>query len=370
VSVGTRFPAEKLETHTGEQLDLASLRGPAVVYFYPQDNTPGCTKEALAFERLYDEFVSAGVTVVGVSVDDEESHRCFADDHELRFPLVADSGGKLTRRLDVLKDYGEYGELAARVTFLLDRRGVIRRVWEVEDPAAHPEEVLEAARTLAQDTAHVRVAIDKSAGCERLEQRIMRFAPGRSKPRGDPGKQEVLYVASGTGTLHLDGVPHVLQPDMGAFVAAGESYEIENEGPDDLVLVSVLAPQESAPGERRTVTVRYGDRSALPASPNREFRYLVDHEAGCHDVTQFVGVIPPGRAPLHSHTYDEIVYVIEGEGILHMNDRESPLEPGSSVHLPPLREHSLENTGARPMRVLGVFHPAGDPASRASEANS
>ena len=107
---------------------------------------------------------------------------------------------------------------------------------------------------------------------------------------------------------------------------------------------------------------------ALPASPNREFRFLVDHSVGCRDVTQFVGVIPPGRAPLHSHTYDEIVYVIEGDGILHMNDGESPLGPGSCVHPPPLHEHSLENTGAQPMRVLGVFHPAGDPASRASGA--
>jgi mannose-6-phosphate isomerase-like protein (cupin superfamily) len=217
------------------------------------------------------------------------------------------------------------------------------------------------------DTADVRVTIDRSAGCERLEQRIIRFAPGRSKPRGEDGKQELLYVARGTGTLHLEGIPHALEPDLGAFVAAGERYEVENDGPGELVVVSVLAPQEAPPGEPRRVTVRYADRPALPASPNREFRFLVDHEAGCHDVTQFLGVIPPGRAPLHSHIYDEIVYVIEGEGILHMNDRESPLEPGSCVHLPPLHEHSLENTGTRPMRVLGVFHPAGDPASRASE---
>jgi peroxiredoxin Q/BCP len=151
VTIGTRFPGEELETHRGDPLDLASLGGPAVVYFYPQDNTPGCTKEARAFEGLYNEFTAAGVTVVGVSVDDVESHACFADDHKLSFPLVADAGGQLTRRLGVLKDYGEYGELAARVTFLLDRDGVIRRIWEVTDPTAHPEEVLAAARALAQE---------------------------------------------------------------------------------------------------------------------------------------------------------------------------------------------------------------------------
>jgi thioredoxin-dependent peroxiredoxin len=142
VAIGERFPVEALETQTG------ALGRPAVVYFYPADNTPGCTKEALAFDRAYDEFTSVGVAVVGVSVDDVESHKCFADDHALRFPLVADTGGELTRRLGVLKDYGEYGELAARVSFLLDETGVIRHIWEVTDPVSHPEEVLAAARAL------------------------------------------------------------------------------------------------------------------------------------------------------------------------------------------------------------------------------
>lgn len=225
------------------------------------------------------------------------------------------------------------------------------------------------ARRDRDDTAEVRLAIDRSCGCEQLEQRIIRFAPGRSKTRRLEGKQELLYVVSGTGSLLLEGVAHALEPDMGVYVAAGERYEVENPGPDELVLVSVLAPQEHPPGDPRRVTIRYADRPPLPASPNREFRYLVNEDAGCRDVTQFVGVIPPGRAPLHSHTYDEVVYVIEGEGVLHMNGRETRLGPGSCLHLPPLHEHSLENTGARPMRVLGVFHPAGDPASRAHAAN-
>lgn len=148
--IGSRFPAAVLETYRGERLDLGALGRPAVVYFYPADNTPGCTREAQEFNRLHDQFADAGVTVVGISVDDVESHRCFADDHGLRFPLIADHGGELTRRLGVLKDYGEYGQLAARVTFLLDRAGIVRRVWEVADPAAHPEEVLAAARALVQ----------------------------------------------------------------------------------------------------------------------------------------------------------------------------------------------------------------------------
>ena len=89
---------------------------------------------------------------------------------------------------------------------------------------------------------------------------------------------------------------------------------------------------------------------------------------GCHDVTQFVGVIFPGPTPMHSHTYDEVVYVIEGEGELRLGGASTAIAPGSCIHLPPLEEHSLENTGDKPMRVLGVFHPSGDPASRAYEA--
>jgi mannose-6-phosphate isomerase-like protein (cupin superfamily) len=113
--------------------------------------------------------------------------------------------------------------------------------------------------------------------------------------------------------------------------------------------------------------VRYADQPVLPASPNREFRYLVNQDAGCLDMTQFVGVIPPSRAPLHSHTYDEVVFVLEGDGVYHIGDDEVPMGPGTCIHLPPLVLHCLENTGSTDMRVLGVFHPSGDPASRAAD---
>jgi mannose-6-phosphate isomerase-like protein (cupin superfamily) len=220
------------------------------------------------------------------------------------------------------------------------------------------------------DTASVRVTIDASVGCERLEQRVLRFEPGLSNPRTLRGVEEVLYVAAGSGTLRLDGSEHPLEPDVGAFVADGETWAVENPGPDELVLVAVRAPASVPPDPaRRRVTVRSADQPVLPASPNREFRYLVNQDAGCLDVTQFVGVIPPGRAPLHSHTYDEVVYVVEGEGVLHLGETDTPLAAGSCIHLPPLVMHCLENVGSVPMRVLGVFHPSGDPASRAAVAN-
>ena len=215
-------------------------------------------------------------------------------------------------------------------------------------------------------TAAARLMIDRSCGCERLEQRILTFAPGRSDERATGERQEVLFVAAGSGSLRLGDETHALEPNTGAFLVPGDRYAIENPGPEELELVSVSAPCE---GERRSrVTVRYADRSVLPASPNREFRFLVNEDSGCLDVTQFVGVIPPGRAPMHSHTYDEVVYIVEGEGVLHLGGRDTPLGPGTCIHLPPLEEHCLENTGPTPMRVLGVFHPSGDPASRAPAA--
>jgi mannose-6-phosphate isomerase-like protein (cupin superfamily) len=217
------------------------------------------------------------------------------------------------------------------------------------------------------DTASVRVTIGPGSTPTRLVQRVERFGRGRSAARTLHGSQEVLYVVSGRGTLHVGGRAYELEPDTGAYVAAGEQYEVETDSDEELVLVCVRAPQEGQPQlnpDRRIV--RFADREPLTAKPDREFRYLVNQDLGCPDVTQFVGLIPPGRAPMHSHTYDEVIYVVEGEGVLHLDGRETPIGTGSCIHLPPLEEHCLENTGGGTMRVLGVFHPSGDPASRAS----
>ena len=216
------------------------------------------------------------------------------------------------------------------------------------------------------DTAEVRTTIDSSRGCERLEQRVIRFSAGRSAERRADGRQEVLFVVSGEGTLHLDGAAHTLQQGTGVFIAPGESYTVDV--PEGLSIVSVTAPaSEFGVGSGRRVTVRFDEQPALPATPNREFRYLVNQDAGCLDVTQFVGIIPPGRAPEHSHTYDEVVYIVEGHGVYHIAGEDFALAPGTCLHLPPYVRHCIENTGSTDMKVLGVFHPSGDPASKAFE---
>jgi mannose-6-phosphate isomerase-like protein (cupin superfamily) len=215
------------------------------------------------------------------------------------------------------------------------------------------------------DTAETRVTFDRSNGCELLEQRVIRFDAGRSTSRPVGDRQEVLYVVSGRGELDLDGERHALEQGTGVFVASGETYAIDNPGPEPLHVVSVVTPadREEAAGKRR-VTIRFADQPELPASSERTFKYLVNQDAGCFDVTQFIGIVQPSKAPFHSHTYDEVGYIVEGEGFAHIEGESIPLRAGSCFHLSPGQEHCIENSGATAMRILGVFHPSGDPASR------
>ena len=219
-------------------------------------------------------------------------------------------------------------------------------------------------------TAATRVVIDSSHGA-RLEQRIVTYAPGRSPERTLEGAHAVLYVANGQGRLLLNGEPHELEPDTGVFVAAGETFAIENDGPKPLEVVEVGVPKESPPADNRRVLVRYRDRHDESAGMDRDFRCLVNEDAGIAEVTQFVGLIQPGRSAMHAHEYEEVFYVVEGEGVVHWDDgRAIGIRRGSCVHFPALKLHTVENTGAAPMRVMGVLHPQLSPASRADRATS
>ena len=216
----------------------------------------------------------------------------------------------------------------------------------------HPDEIAGQR----DNGADVRVTFD-----EHLTQRVVRIPPGRWQPGERGVAQEILYVVSGNGSLVLDGDQHELTPGTGAYVAPGEAYEVDAD--DELVLVSVIAPRDRATASgKRKVTVRFDEQPELPASPERSFRYLVNQDAGCFDVTQFVGIVRPSRAPPHSHTYDEVGYIVEGEGFAHIEGESVPLRPGSCFHLAPGQLHCIENSGSTTMRILGVFHPSGDPS--------
>jgi mannose-6-phosphate isomerase-like protein (cupin superfamily) len=238
----------------------------------------------------------------------------------------------------------------------------------VVDHVLHEDE-LEPVRD-EDDTATTRVSFDSSNGCEHLEQRLIRFAPGRSRDRNLHGRQEVLFVVAGHAELDLNGDRHALAPNTGVFIAPGETYAVDNPGPDELLVVSVLAPEgRPTTDETRKVTVRLDDQPELPASTERTFHYLVNEDAGCLDVTQFLGIVQPSKAPFHSHSYDEVGYVLAGEGFAHVGGRTAPLRAGSCFHLPPDEVHCIENAGTGPMQILGVFHPSGSPANRAYPDN-
>jgi mannose-6-phosphate isomerase-like protein (cupin superfamily) len=220
----------------------------------------------------------------------------------------------------------------------------------------HPDEV-EPRR---EGGAEVRTTFDARNGCERLEQRIVRHAAGRTEIPAREGTQEVMFVSAGRGTLELAGAEHRLEPGTGVFIPAGERYALDVDEP--LELVTVLS--ESEGGTARKATVRFEDQPELEASPERRYRYLINEDAGCEDVTQFLGIVQPSKAPFHSHPYDEVGYVVSGEGIAHVDGRETPLRAGSCFHLAPGQIHCIENSGRGEMRILGVFHPSGSPANR------
>jgi thioredoxin-dependent peroxiredoxin len=142
---GTRAPEVIGVDRAGKVVKLSEQSGrPAVVYFYPKDDTPGCTKEACAFRDAFDQYQTRGIALFGVSRDDAESHRSFQEKHQLPFPLVADTDGSVQAAYRVGSRFG----MPARVTFLIAPDGTIARVFPDVDPAVHAEEVLTAASTL------------------------------------------------------------------------------------------------------------------------------------------------------------------------------------------------------------------------------
>src|SRR5215471_18450587 len=189
-----------------------------------------------------------------------------------------------------------------------------------------------------------------------FQQRLLRF-DGRSDEHRDGERDEVLYVLEGSAVVTVGGEEQELGPGTGVFVARGTPWRVESA--EGLKLLSVLVEQP-LPASASHAVIASGERGA--ATAGREFTLLAHPENGCESVTQFVGHIPPGRAPDHYHRYDEVVYVLAGKGAFQADGESAPLRAGSCVHLPARLVHCLENHGPGEMRVLGVFRPAGSPA--------
>ncbi len=152
IEEGQPAPDFSLQDDHGKTVKLSALRGkPVVLYFYPKDDTPGCTKEACAFRDLENEFVKHGAHVLGVSPDDVESHGKFRDKFQLNFPLLADPGHKVADRYGAWREKNMYGKKSMgiqRSTFLIDAGGVVRKVWRKVSVDGHDDQVMAALAAL------------------------------------------------------------------------------------------------------------------------------------------------------------------------------------------------------------------------------
>lgn len=151
-SAGDAAPDFSLPASTGDTVTLSDLKGqPVVLFFYPKDNTPGCTKEACAFRDLSADFKQAGVTVFGVSGDSLESHDKFVNKFDLNFPLLSDPEHTMLTAYGVWGEKKNYGRTymgITRSTFLIDATGKVAKVWPKVKVDGHAEEVLAAATAL------------------------------------------------------------------------------------------------------------------------------------------------------------------------------------------------------------------------------
>lgn len=150
LKVGDSAPEFQAIAHNGQEVSLAEYRGRStiVLFFYPKDGTSICTKEACAFRDSYEKFSEAGAVVIGVSSDSNESHRQFAKDHKLSFPLISDADGSLRKRFAVPSNLGF---LPGRVTYVIDSQGVIRLIFNAA--FASEGHVQQALQALASHTA-------------------------------------------------------------------------------------------------------------------------------------------------------------------------------------------------------------------------
>ncbi len=220
---------------------------------------------------------------------------------------------------------------------------------------------------LTQTGAIVRTMLDLGSGLRRKQARI---PPGCCLAGPASGGGELWFVIAGTGVLETGAPPGLpLRADQGLWAPPGLTYRARALAAA-LLLDVVSLPADAVSGPDIVLTSNFADQP-VEVTGDRQFRVLFGPKAGTGfaPATQFVGEIPPSRAPDHSHPYDETVLVLEGTGKVHIDGASHPLVTGTCTYLPPGLPHCLENTGQDILRVLGVFHPADSPAAKLGQAH-
>jgi quercetin dioxygenase-like cupin family protein len=204
-------------------------------------------------------------------------------------------------------------------------------------------------------------AVDDSELALRAES----LEPGNGCAVGDERSDSLVYVAAGTGSIRLGGHDQPLPESGAAFVPAGDEAHVAAESSLSLVVATVGADADRhAPlGPPETVVALARD-DAERASGSRAFTILFGPHNGSTRATLFAGFIPPGRAPWHYHLYDEIVWVPDGPGRLHIGETTTELGPGTAFRLRPRQVHIVENLSAEAeLTIIGIFTPAGSPSA-------
>ena len=216
-----------------------------------------------------------------------------------------------------------------------------------------------------QGTVRARQHFGRAQGAVAISLRVLELGPGRSPRLGAAACDEVVYVLEGSGTVRFAGSSRPLAPDTAFYVPPGAWFEIDAPGP--LTLVSSRCPdpegtaQAPAP-ESAPVLVRLED-CASETTGDRWYRVLLDHHLGRSRVTQFVGAIPPGRAPDHYHEYEEVLCILRGRGRMWAGDR-IHLDRARLLHLPaaspdPLRGEHRRLRAALAGRLSSFRQPGG-----------
>jgi quercetin dioxygenase-like cupin family protein len=227
--------------------------------------------------------------------------------------------------------------------------------------------------------------IDRELGAQHVMAYRLALDADSSMSHVHTGTEEVLYILDGTGEVRVEGAMHQVGVGQAVFIPDGAEHSYINTGAEPLVVVGAMAPpialadiQPAIPridltgrpstslNERGVAPRLMDERQVTPTlMGERSFRVLVSPEVGCRQMTQFTGIIPTGRAPLHAHPHEEAVYVLAGTGRLWIEDAPvGDLRPGSVVFFPIGVRHTLENTGRKDLKVLGAFSPAGSPEAK------
>ena len=230
---------------------------------------------------------------------------------------------------------------------------------------------------LVNGTLRIWNRIGRATGAQAISLRVMEFAPGSSPLIRNHECDEILYVLdAGTrpGKIIINECAFAVGADSGIYIRPEQTFAIHNPGPDAVTVISsqcpdparepefVSAPTVAQPAADPPI-VRLTDQKAQPTA-DRWYRVLIDERTGSTQATQFVGSIPPGRAPDHFHHYEEVLFILKGEGRMWAGESNTPIAAGSCIYLPKGQVHCVENTGEGELRLLGVFYPAGSPSVR------